>query len=188
MLMNGSAAMVYPDPITIEEYLEGEKISEIRHEYVAGQVYAMAGASKNHERVSLSLASELLRHTRGGPCEVFKSDMKVFVNVLRNEAFYYPDIVVGCDPDDNATHYLNHPKLIIEVLSEDEKRDRVEKFLIYQAIESLEEYAIVSQNPKRPEISIFRKSEGWTPGYKHTEGEFTLESIGFTGRVEDLYL
>ena len=186
--MRTTCAMKYPDPITVEEYLEGEKISEIRHEYVAGQVYAMAGASKNHERVSLNLASDLLKHTRGGPCEVFKSDMKVFVNVLRNEAFYYPDIVVGCDPDDNDTHFLNSPKLIIEVLSADEKRDRVEKFLIYQAIESLEEYAIVSQNPKRPEISIYRKAEGWTPGHTHTEGEFTLATIDYTGKVEDLYL
>lgn len=180
--------MKYPEPISREEYLEGEKISEIRHEYVAGQVYAMAGASKNHERVSLNLAADLLRHTRGGSCEVFKSDMKVMVNVLQNESFYYPDIVVGCDPDDNDAYFLNHPKLIIEVLSEDEKRDRVEKFLIYQAIESLEEYAIISENPKRPEISIFRKSEGWTKGHKHTEGEFTLASIGYTGKLEDLYL
>ena len=180
--------MYYPDPITIEEYLAGEKISEIRHEYVAGQVYAMAGASKNHERVSGGMFASIFGHLGGGPCEVYKSDMKVFVNVLRNEAFYYPDIVVGCDPDDNDTHFLNRPKLIIEVLSEDEKRDRVEKFLIYQAIESLEEYVIVSQNPKRPEISIFRKAEGWTPGHVHTEGEFTLASIDYTGRVEDLYL
>lgn len=185
--MSGSA-MKYPDPITVEEYLEGEKISEVRHDYVAGQVYAMAGASKNHERVSGRLFAKIMAHIDGSSCEVFKSDMKVFVNVLQNESFYYPDIVVGCDPEDNATHFLNNPKLIIEVLSEDEKRDRVEKFLIYQAIESLEEYAIVSQNPKRPEISIFRKAEGWTPGYKHTEGEFTLASIGYTGRVEDLYL
>lgn len=180
--------MTYPDPISIEEYLEGEKISEVRHEYVSGQVYAMAGASKNHEKVSLNLASDLLSHTRGGPCEVYKSDMKVFVQILRNEAFYYPDIVVDCDPDDHETHFLKNPRLIIEVLSEDEKRDRVEKFLIYQAIESLEEYAIVSQNPKRPEISIFRKAEGWTPGHVHHEGEFVLASIDYTGRVEDLYL
>ena len=186
--MNGSSAMHYPDPISIEEYLDGEKVSEVRHEYVAGQVYAMAGASKNHERVSLNLAADLLRHTRGGPCEVYKSDMKVFVNILNNEAFYYPDIVVGCDPNDNATHYLNNPKLIIEVLSADEKRDRIEKLLIYQAIESLEEYVIISQNPKRPEVSIFRRAEGWTPGHKNTEGEFTLTTINYTGKVSDLYL
>ena len=180
--------MHYPDPVSVDEYLDGEKISEVRHEYVAGQVYAMAGASKNHERVSGRLFARIMAHIDGGRCEVFKSDMKVFVKVLHNEAFYYPDVVVGCDPDDNDTHFLNSPKLIIEVLSEDEKRDRIEKFLIYQSIDSLEEYAVISQNPKRPEISIFRKSEGWTPGYKHTEGEYTLASIDFTGRVEDLYL
>ncbi len=180
--------MHYPDPISVEEYLEGERVSEIRHEYVAGQVYAMAGASKNHERVSGRLFARIMGHIDGGPFEVFKSDMKVFVRVLRNEAFYYPDVVVSCDPEDNDTHFLNSPKLIIEMLSEEEKRDRIEKFLIYQSIDSLEEYVVVSQNPKRPEISIFRKSEGWTPDSKHTEGEYTLESIGFTGRVEDLYL
>ena len=114
--------------------------------------------------------------------------MKVFVNVLRNEAFDYPDIVLGCDPEDNDTHFLNRPKLIVEVLSEDAKRDRIEKFLIYQAIESLEEYVIVSQNPKRPEISILRKAEGWLPGHVHHEGELTLASITYTGQVEDLYL
>jgi Uma2 family endonuclease len=146
------------------------------------------GASKNHERVSGGLFANIFGHLRGGPGEVYKSDMKVFVRVLRNEAFYYPDIVVGCDPDDNDTHFLNHPKLIVEVLSEDEKRDRVENFLIYQAIESLEEYVIASQNPKRPEISVFRKAEGWTPGYVHHEGAYTLASIDDTGRVEDLYL
>ncbi|MFT6865159.1 MAG: Uma2 family endonuclease [Akkermansiaceae bacterium] len=180
--------MKCPDPISVEEYLEGEKISEIRHEYLGGQVYAMAGASKNHERVSGGLFANLFGHLRGEPCEVFKSGMKVFVNVLRNEAFYYPDIVVGCDPEDNDTYFLNRPKLIVEVLSEDAKRDRVENFLIYQAIESLEEYVIVSQNPKRPEISIFRKAEGWLPGNVHHEGAFTLASINDTGRVEDLYL
>lgn len=179
--------MLYPDPISMEDYLESEKCSEIRHEFAAGQLYAMAGASKNHERVSGRLFAKLLGHTDNGPCEVFKSDMKVFVNVLRTEAFYYPDIVVGCDPADNDSHFLNCPKLIIEVLSENQQRDRIEKFLIYQAIASLEEYAIVSQNPKRPEISIFRKSEGWTPGHMHTEGEFTLSSIDYTGKVEELY-
>jgi len=185
--MEGSGAFQYPTPISVAEYLEEERASEIRHEYARGIVYAMAGASKNHERVSGFLFASILQHLRGGPCEVFKSDMKVNVEVMGSTNFYYPDIVVSCDPSDSESHYLTDPKLIIEVLSEDEKRDRFEKFLIYQHIEALEEYAVVSQNPKRPEVSIFRKSDDWTPGRVITAGEYELESIGFKGQVEDLY-
>jgi Uma2 family endonuclease len=185
--MEGSEAIQYPVPMSVDEYLAEERLSEVRHEYVAGHVYAMAGASKNHERVSLALAAALLGHTRGGPCEVFKSDMKVQVEVMANTTFYYPDIVVACDPSDGDSHFLNNPKVIVEVLSEDERRDRIEKFLIYQHLPSLEEYVVISQNPKRPEVSIFRRDESWAPGHIHKSGEFELASIGFKGRVEDLY-
>lgn len=185
--MEGSEAIHYPLPITVQEYLAGELESEVRHEYVAGHVYAMAGASKNHERVSGRLFADLFGHLRGGTCEVYKSDMKVQVEVMGETTFFYPDIVVSCDPDDDDSHFLNTPKLIIEILSEDERRDRIENFLIYQHIPTLEEYAIVSQNRRRPEVTVFRREESWSPGHSHKEGDFTLAAIGFTGKVEDLY-
>jgi Uma2 family endonuclease len=185
--MDGSAGLKMPEKMSITEYLESEMHSEVRHEYRNGYVRGMAGASKNHERVALSLAAALLAHLKGSPCEVFKSDMKVLVDVDEQQAFFYPDLVVGCDPADDEAFYLRHPKLIIEVLSVDEFRDRVEKRLIYQRLPSLEEYAVVSQDPAKPEITIFRRADAWEPGAVHRSGSFELRSIGFHGRVEDLY-
>lgn len=185
--MDGGASLKMPEKMSIAEYLESEMHSEVRHEYRNGYVRGMAGASKNHERVALSLAAALLAHLKGSPCEVFKSDMKVLVDVDEQQAFFYPDLVVGCDPADDEAFYLRHPKLIIEVLSVDEFRDRVEKRLIYQRLPSLEEYAVVSQDPAKPEITIFRRADAWEPGAVHRSGGFELRSIGFHGRVEDLY-
>jgi hypothetical protein len=88
---------------------------------------------------------------------------------------------------ESESHFLTDPKLIVEVLSEDERRDQFEKFLIYQYIPALEEHAVVSQNPKRPEVSIFRKSDGWTPAEVHISGEYEFRSIRFKALVEDLY-
>ncbi|MFT5855194.1 MAG: Uma2 family endonuclease [Verrucomicrobiales bacterium] len=89
----------------------GERLTEERHEYMAVQVYAIAGASKNHERVSGFLFATMLQHLRGEPCEVFKSDMKVNVEVMDATIFYYPDIVVSCDPSRKREPLLNRPKV-----------------------------------------------------------------------------
>ena len=190
--MKGSAALKVSPRFTVEEYLEGEEDSDIRHEYVGGDIRAMAGASKRHERVAGRLYIDLAAHLGNGPCEVFKGDMKVKFQLLEQDIFFYPDVVVTCDArdfKDETAHYVEHPKLVIEVLSRNEQRDRVEKLMMYQAVESLEEYAVVSQNPAKPEVRVFRKKAkgGWEPEEVFTEGEFTLRSAGYTGRVEELY-
>ena len=77
---------------TVDEYLKGELTSEVRHEYVSGQVHAMVGASSAHNIISLNLAAELRQHLRGGKCQVFISDVKVRISVLQDERFYYPDV------------------------------------------------------------------------------------------------
>lgn len=178
----------WPVRVPVEEYMETEKCSEQRHEYRDGVVVAMAGASKQHERVSGRLFIKLGNHLAGKPCEVFKSDMRLHMMIYGRTFYLYPDIMVACDPDDRDSHIVRAPKLLIEVLSEDENRDRIEKFLMYQRIPSLEEYVVVSQRPEFPEVSIFRKREGWEPGHVHTSGEVTFESIDLTIKVEDLYL
>ncbi|MEZ5581791.1 MAG: Uma2 family endonuclease [Candidatus Competibacteraceae bacterium] len=96
-----------------QDYLDGELHSDIKHEYVAGYVYAMTGANEPHNLITGNLFAALHFHLRGKLCRVFINDMKV-----RTEAaFYYPDIMVCCDPDDTETYYKTHPTLIIEVLS-----------------------------------------------------------------------
>ena len=184
--MSAREAFQFVHPLTAEDYLTGEREADHRHEFFNGEVYAMAGASKNHERVSMNLASAIHSHLSGHPCEVFKSDMKVRIKFGENEAFYYPDIVVGCDPDEPDDHYLDSPKLIVEILSNDEKRDRLEKFLVYQQLTTLEEYVVIGQNPKKPEVTIHRRSDSWKPE-KHTEGSFTLKSIDLTLDVVAIY-
>lgn len=183
----GSAAIDLPQILTVQDYLEGEAQAEERHEFRDGILTAMAGASRRHERVSMNLSSRIFGHLRGMPCEVFKSDMKLRLEIYGRMFFLYPDIMVSCDPFDEDAQFLTTPKLIIEVLSENEVRDRVEKFLMYQRIPSLEEYAVISQWPDRPEVTIFRRASGWEPGETHPSGEVKFESIGLSVSVESLY-
>jgi Uma2 family endonuclease len=171
----------------VEDYLDTEKHSEQRHECRDGVVVAMAGASKDHERVAMNLAASLHAHLKGKPCEVFKSDMRLNMKIHGRVFYLYPDLMVAGDPDERDPHSIQSPKLLIEVLSEDENRDWIEKFLMHQRIPSLEEYAVVSQRAEFPEVSVFRKSEGWDPGHVHTSGAVTFASVGLTIRVEDLY-
>jgi Uma2 family endonuclease len=183
----GSAAVNLPGTVTVPEYLDGETRSEGRHEFSDGLVTAMAGASRRHERVSMNLSSRIFNHLRGQPCEVFKSDMKLRLEIYGRTFFLYPDIMVSCDPFDGDAQFLTAPKLIIEVLSDNEVRDRVEKFLMCQRIQTLEEYAVISQWTEKPEVTVFRRANGWEPGETHTAGEVTFESIGLTIRVKELY-
>ncbi len=143
-------------PISPEDYLRGERNGDIRHEYVDGHVYAMAGAGENHNIIALNLATELRRAARGTDCRTFISDMKLHLAELNR--FYYPDILLACDPDDNNAYYKAHPCLIIEVLSPStEATDRREKLHAYQQIASLKEYVLVSQ--EAPRIELYRRSE-----------------------------
>jgi Uma2 family endonuclease len=121
------------------------------------------------------------------PCQIFMEGRKVSLQLLERHLFYYPDILVSCDPTDRHRYFREKPKLIIEVLSDDENKDLVEKYFAYQRIASLEEYVVVSQDLAQPEVRIFRRSEGWEPGETHKEGEFTLRSIALSLRLNELY-
>jgi len=173
--------------ITVADYLEDEKSSEVRHEYFDGELQAMAGASDEHELVAMNLAAMLHAHLKGKPCRVFKDGMKLRMPMMGRDLFYYPDVMVACDPDDRHRYYREKPKLLIEVLSEDENKDLVEKFLAYQRIPSLEEYVVVNPDFAKPEVRIFRRTEGWEPGELHHDGEFTLRSIGLTIKTSAVY-
>lgn len=130
--------------VSVEAYLEGEKRARVKHEYVAGRVFAMVGVSLAHNRITLNIASALRTHLAGGPCEVYIADVKVRVEAA--DAFYYPDAVVTCRPAEEDPYYLRHPCLVVEVLSPaTEAIDRREKWLAYQRLESLQEYVLVAQ-------------------------------------------
>ncbi|MHB8247929.1 MAG: Uma2 family endonuclease [Acidithiobacillus sp.] len=147
-------------PLSIKEYLDGEEHGGIRHEYVAGQTYAMAGAKLRHNLIVQNLSSSLWQKTRGGDCQVLSSDMKV--RVATADAFYYPDIVLRCGdtlPGDSL--YLEDPCLIIEVLlASTANIDRREKLHAYQALPSLREYILVDSDSRSIEL-YRRRPEGW---------------------------
>lgn len=174
---------------TEEEYMDFEFGHELRHEYFDGVVRAMGGASDKHEGVAGGLFAQLWLHLKGKPCRVYKSDMKLRIQSRKKAGklvYYYPDIMVVCDPSDSEENYKTRPKLVIEVLSQDKGKDLIEKLAIYRELDSLEEYVVVGQNPSRPEVYLFRRSADFEPEILH-EGEFSLESIGLKVSVPDLY-
>lgn len=116
-----------------QDYLEAEKISEIKHEYIDGEVYAMAGASKNHQRLIAVLTSKLYQHLENTPCEVFSSDIKVRADA--GKKYFYPDVLVVCRNDDKDEYYTESPRIIIEVLSSSTRKyDKTLKRRVYQTI------------------------------------------------------
>ncbi len=166
--------------LSVEEYLAGELQSKERHEYLGGSVYAMAGASDTHNTISLNLASALRTHLRGGPCRVYMADLKLRLQISDEDVFYYPDVMVACDPRDTDPYARRFPQVLIEVLSPDtEQTDRREKFLSYIQIETLEEYVLVAQD--KMEVTVFRRAHRWQPEIVQKPNESVqVNSLTFT--------
>lgn len=172
--------------ITPNEYLEGEKISDVKHEYVDGAVYAMAGESRRHNRISFRLATLYQQHLAATNCEVYFEGVKLRV---RQTAFYYPDVLVTCETDKEDDDYvIKYPCLIVEVLSPSTaSTDKREKLIAYKMIESLQEYAIVWQDEIRVELHR-RHNDGWlTFFYTQTEDEVEFTSVNFKTNVAEIY-
>lgn len=173
--------------ISVQDYLEGEKISEVKHEYLDGEVYAMAGTSKSHNRIIITLLSKLSDHLRGSGCEPFFVDIKVRVEKMNR--FYYPDIVIVCDEDKEDEYYATKPKVIIEVLSPSTSlTDRREKMFAYKEIESLVEYVLIEQDKMYAEVYRRREDSDlwdWIEFFPDEEIEFA--SVDFKMPVKDIY-
>ena len=134
---------------SVEEYLELEEASAFRHEYVGGIIYDHAGATKRHNRITLNIASRLLAASRGGPCRVYSSDVKLRA---AEDLFYYPDVMVACGPEGESPLYEDSPCLVVEVISPSTASiDRREKMLAYKSIPSLRAYLVVDQRMMRVE-------------------------------------
>lgn len=170
-----------------EEYLEAEKSSPIKHEYIQGQIYAMAGASDAHVTITANLVALLRNHIRGTGCRLYVADMKARIESL--DIFYYPDIMVTCDSRDTQFEYFKrYPSLIIEVLSPStEALDRGDKFSDYQELDTLQEYVLVSQNRQR--IDCFRRNpEGRWELYSYKGNQqLELTSVNFSCPLTDVY-
>lgn len=137
---------------SIEDYLEDEQGGDIKHEYLAGQVVAMGGASDKHGFIAGSLYAALLPAARRKHCQLFIADMKVRVDHDTGSYFYYPDLLLTCDPDDKESpYYRRHPCLVVEVLSPSTERiDAREKLFAYRLLPSLCEYLLLRQDRLQP--------------------------------------
>jgi Uma2 family endonuclease len=171
--------------ISVTKYLEGEQLSEIRHEYIDGQVYAMGGASDRHGIIAGNLFMSLRPRSREKQCQLFIADMKVFLKISGQDIFYYPDLLLSCDPTDRESYFRQAPCLIIEVLSESTERiDRREKMLAYQTLPSLLEYVLVAQDDRQ--VEIYRRRNEWQPEVIN-EGTFHLDCLDLTVMIDDVY-
>jgi Uma2 family endonuclease len=180
-------AALKQDLTGVDEYLAGEQAGEVRHEYIDGAVYAMAGASREHNEIIGNIYSSLRTALRGTGCRAFFLDLKVRLNLQEQNIFYYPDLMVGCDPRDTERLYLRYPRILMEVSSESTERlDRHEKLSAYQTIESLEEYLIVAQ--VRMEVILFRRMNKWLPEvYNVRDQTVRLASINFALPLTTIY-
>ena len=173
--------------ISPREYLEGEEFSPIRHEYADGHVFAMAGASSPHGRISGNLFVLIDTHLRSQPCETFIADMKVGISAAG--PYYYPDVVVTCHPGDRRSSFVKrHPRMIIEVLSpRTSTLDRGDKLNDYCSLPSLEEYLLVSQDEQYVERLRRTPDGGWDEHAYGVGDTIPLESIGLSIAIEQIY-
>lgn len=173
--------------MTLDEYLAGEKLAEIRHEYVDGDIYAMAGGSDAHARISGNALVLLKTQLRGSACSTYISDMKVRVGESK---YFYPDVMVTCDDADRQENYCKQaPVLIIEVLSKStEGYDRGKKFEYYRQLQTLQEYVLIDQYEYH--VDIFRKNaqQRWELfSFIGAEAEVCLASLDICFPLVDLY-
>ena len=160
--------------ISPEEYLEGERVSPIKHEYRRGHVYAMTGAKKPHIIIGSNLVRLLGNHLLNTPCLVLSSDIKV--RLEEANCYYYPDVAVTCDERDTSTteDFILYPSLVVEVLSPSTASfDRGDKFADYQTSPSLQEYVLITQSEIK--IECFRLN---------AEGNWVSQTYGQGDRVE----
>lgn len=181
-----------PRPVALmshAEYLAAEAQSAARHEFLRGEVFAMAGGTPEHGLLAVAIASELRAALRDQPCRVFNSDVRV--HIRETGLTTYPDVSVVCgrlerDVDDQLA--LVNPVLIVEVLSDStEGYDRGEKAAHFRRLASLREYVLLAQHERR--VEVFRRSAaGHWELHEFVAGQqVELASIGSAIAVDDIY-
>ena len=180
--------MLATDPLYISpaDYLAAEEVSPFRHEYRDGEVFAMTGGTLNHNAIIGNLVAIFKNHLRGSGCQTFSESIKTRVEA--KNAYYYPDLVVTCDDRDRRpqSHYIEYPRLIIEVLSPSTARfDRTEKFADYRTIPSLTEYVLVSTD--RQAIEVFQRSDRGEWQLANPSDPVQLMSVSAVILIADIY-
>ena len=175
---------------TYADYVGLESYSDVKHEFLDGEIYAMAGGSRDHAALAVAMSSALLNAVGGRPCTVQSSDLRIYVEAVRLATF--PDASVICEPmqlyELGPEETALNPTILAEVTSKSsEEYDRAEKREHYRTIPSLREYIIVSHRERRIEVDV-RNTDGTWETHTATRGErFELPSLQATIAVDDIY-
>lgn len=176
--------------MTVEEYLEMEENSIEKHEYYGGEVFAMAGASFQHNQIVANAQGAIWQFLKDKPCRVYGSDLKVAVKT--KSSFVYPDLTIICNGPqflEGRKEIITNPSVIIEVLSpETGNFDHGEKFMLYRQIPSLQEYILISSMEVLVEKFIRHDSGAWTlTEYRKMEDCFSIDTIQYETTLAELY-
>lgn len=172
------------------EYLEMERDASEKHEYYRGEIFAMSGASVNHNRISINTVTDIKNKLKGKDCEPFGSDLRI--HIPKNSLFTYPDISIICgklelldDKFDTATN----PSVIIELLSPSTRNyDMGEKFTLYRDIDSLKEYILIDTEKVFVQKHIRNADNSWQlTDYKSLDNAFTIDTVQISLSLKDIY-
>ncbi len=183
----GGAAAVR-ELFSLQEFFEIEEKSSILHEYVAGQIFAMADPSQAHDIIAVNLMGSIHAHLQDRPCRIYTPQRRLQFKCFGDDFVYRPDVRVACgETRDTKGDYVDEPCLVIEVLSPSTARvDKREKMIGYREISSIEEYVLVAQQPAH--VMIYRRSERWQPQIIDSLGDvLELRSIGLAIPVTRIY-
>lgn len=176
--------------ISPQEYLRRERLAEYKSEYLDGEIFAMTGASRQHNRITINISSSLNLQLKGRPCETYAVDMRV--KVRTSGLYTYPDVAVACgEPqfEDSEFDTLLNSTLLVEVLSPSTERyDRIAKTSYYRTIDSLAEHLLVAQDEIRLEQYVKGPNGQWLLSeYRDLDGVVELVSIGCELQLSDVY-
>ena len=173
-----------------EEYLAIERKAEDKSEYYHGEMFAMSGVSRTHDRINVQLTFLIGQHLRGKQCEAFTANMRVLATA--SGLYTYPDLSVACEEPqfaDAQVDTLTNPTLLVEILSPStEDYDRGKKAKLYRAIPSLQELLIIAQDSYEVELYRRQADGSWSlMEAKGLESAIALASIGYTLSLRELY-
>ena len=176
--------------ISVDDYLAAELVSEVKHEYLGGRVYAMADARTVHNRVAGAFLGAIHAQLRGKPCEPFNSDMKVRIQFPTHTRFYYPDGMIVCEPNSPDASFQDNPVVIAEVISEATRRiDEGEKREAYLTIPTLMAYLLIETSSPRVVIHSRTgpQADFIAEAYEGLGAVIPLPAVGAQLRLADLY-
>jgi len=174
--------------VSHDDYLQAEQSSESKHEYLAGEIWAMVGASDAHVTIAGNLLVLLKQHLKGSPCRSYISDMKLRVEQV--DAYFYPDVMVSCDARDLENKLIKqHPSFIAEVLSPStEAFDRGQKFTCYRQLPSLQCYWLIDTEKQLIDSFVRTDNDDWLlHSYSQTDESVQIRTLDFKCSLNQVY-